>query len=242
MTEISANLGTLSHEFAQLEKTRDVLDIGTSDNTPAHQYEYRKLLEETSTVNFSYEEDYGKYLNLHGHHLEFLNIKGIQKGINYFQYVSVFDNLSDIPKNIKKHNSYRNYLENLKAYLLDYLGRVNPLYDQKLAFTKLKVDFQDEWRHGTVKGWKASGSGGALKKGAALALDDVESVEDLKELSLDRLKSALQAIGLKCGGTLEQRAERLFSVKGLSPDQIPNKLKAKDAGGAGGAVSSEQDQ
>lgn len=230
MSEISASLGTLSHEFKMLDKQRDVLNTGNDDQTPQHIYEYRKTLEETSTVNFSYEEDYGKYLNLHAHHLEFLNIKGIQKGINYFQYVRVFDNLSEIPKKIKKHNSYRVYLENLKAYLIDYLSRVNPLYDQKLGFTKLKVDFDDEWRHGTFRDWKASGSGGALKKGAALSLDDVESVDDLKQLSLDRLKSALQAIGLKCGGTLEQRAERLFSVKGLSPEQIPNKLKVKNSG------------
>ncbi len=30
---------------------------------------------------------------------------------------------------------------------------------------------------------------------------------------LDRLKSALQALGLKCGGTLEERAKRLFATK-----------------------------
>ena len=32
--------------------------------------------------------------------------------------------------------------------------------------------------------------------------------------------------GLKCGGTVEQRAERLFSVKGLKPKKYPAKLLA----------------
>lgn len=42
---------------------------------------------------------------------------------------------------------------------------------------------------------------------------------------MDRLKEALEALGLKCGGTLEQRADRLFSVKGVAPEEIDPKLK-----------------
>jgi Replication stress response SDE2 C-terminal len=33
-----------------------------------------------------------------------------------------------------------------------------------------------------------------------------------------------QALGMKCGGTLEQRAERLMSVKGLKPSEIDPKV------------------
>jgi Replication stress response SDE2 C-terminal len=33
----------------------------------------------------------------------------------------------------------------------------------------------------------------------------------------------VQALGMKCGGTLEQRAERLMSVKGLKPSEIDPK-------------------
>ncbi len=42
---------------------------------------------------------------------------------------------------------------------------------------------------------------------------------------MDRLKEALEALGLKCGGTLYQRADRLFSVKGKKPEEIDQKLK-----------------
>ena len=41
-----------------------------------------------------------------------------------------------------------------------------------------------------------------------------QNAEELASLGLDRLKSALIALGLKCGGNLEARAERLFSTKG----------------------------
>ncbi|GAX26956.1 hypothetical protein FisN_9Lh260 [Fistulifera solaris] len=59
-----------------------------------------------------------------------------------------------------------------------------------------------------------------------LNLTDYNSVEDLKELGLDRLKGALMAIGVKCGGTLHERASRLFSLKGLDASDFPKRLLA----------------
>ena len=58
--------------------------------------------------------------------------------------------------------------------------------------------------------------------GAHLDLSAFSSWEELASLGLDRLKSALMALGLKCGGTLEERAKRLFSTKGevMRSDQI----------------------
>ena len=58
-------------------------------------------------------------------------------------------------------------------------------------------------------------------------LEDFNSAQELLSVGLDRLKTALMDRKLKCGGNLEQRAERLFSIKGLTDDQIPPSLKAK---------------
>uniref|UniRef100_A0A914UQX4 SDE2-like C-terminal domain-containing protein n=1 Tax=Plectus sambesii TaxID=2011161 RepID=A0A914UQX4_9BILA len=60
----------------------------------------------------------------------------------------------------------------------------------------------------------------------SIDLETIESADDLKSLSLDHLKHALEERGLKCGGSLNERAERLFSVKGLSPDQYPKNIVA----------------
>lgn len=70
-----------------------------------------------------------------------------------------------------------------------------------------------------------------LQEEKPFCLDDVDSVEDLEAFGLDRLKQELMNRGLKCGGTLEQRAQRLFSVKGLTKDQIDPDLLAKSANG-----------
>ena len=66
--------------------------------------------------------------------------------------------------------------------------------------------------------------------GAPLDLSAFSSWEQLASLGLDRLKSALMGLGLKCGGTLEERAQRLFSTKGLQLNEINPSLLAKGQG------------
>jgi len=46
-------------------------------------------------------------------------------------------------------------------------------------------------------------------------------------LGLDRVKSALIALGLKCGGTLEERAHRLFQTKGKRLEDLDPTLFAQ---------------
>ncbi|XP_029010361.1 splicing regulator SDE2 [Betta splendens] len=60
-----------------------------------------------------------------------------------------------------------------------------------------------------------------------LHLSSVATVDQLESLGLDVLKQELMSRGLKCGGTLSERAARLYSIKGLSPDQIDPALLAK---------------
>ncbi|CAL8354924.1 unnamed protein product [Boreogadus saida] len=60
-----------------------------------------------------------------------------------------------------------------------------------------------------------------------LDLDAAGSPEDLEAAGLDQLKEALRSLGLKCGGTLKERASRLFSVRGLTAEQIDPLLRAK---------------
>lgn len=63
--------------------------------------------------------------------------------------------------------------------------------------------------------------------------DDYSSATDMEVLGLEKLKSLLIERGMKCGGTLQQRAERLFSVKGLDPKDIDPSLLAKPFKGKG---------
>jgi hypothetical protein len=56
---------------------------------------------------------------------------------------------------------------------------------------------------------------------------DYNSAVEMDVLGMERLKSELQAHGLKCGGTLQERAARLFLLKSTPIDKLPKKLLAK---------------
>ena len=56
-------------------------------------------------MDFADEEGYGKYLDLHECFLKYINLKGVQK-IDYISYLSVFDQLFDIPKD-RKNTAYK---------------------------------------------------------------------------------------------------------------------------------------
>ncbi|KDP28494.1 hypothetical protein JCGZ_14265 [Jatropha curcas] len=60
-----------------------------------------------------------------------------------------------------------------------------------------------------------------------LNFDDFSSAADMEVLGMERLKNELQARGLKCGGTLQERAARLFLLKTTPLDKVPKKLLAK---------------
>ncbi|XP_073527945.1 splicing regulator SDE2 [Phyllobates terribilis] len=62
---------------------------------------------------------------------------------------------------------------------------------------------------------------------AAFDLCAVTSASELEVLGLEKLKVELMGLGLKCGGTLQERAARLFSVRGLNREQIDPSLFAK---------------
>ena len=55
----------------------------------------------------------------------------------------------------------------------------------------------------------------------------LKKAADLEAAGADALKVALDKRGLKCGGTLSDRANRLWSVRGLEPSEYPKKLLAK---------------
>nr|GLL25645.1 protein SDE2 homolog isoform X1 [Ipomoea trifida] len=57
----------------------------------------------------------------------------------------------------------------------------------------------------------------------ALNFDEISSAEELEALGMEKLKSELQVRGLKCGGTLQERAARLFLLKTTPLEMLPKK-------------------
>uniref|UniRef100_A0A8C9VRY7 Splicing factor 3a, subunit 3 n=1 Tax=Scleropages formosus TaxID=113540 RepID=A0A8C9VRY7_SCLFO len=213
----------MSVEFEELMKARD------NPNEEAQ-----------NLVEFTDEEGYGRYLDLHDCYLKYINLKGAEK-LEYITYLSTFDQLFDISKD-RKNAEYKKYLEMLLEYLQDYTDRVKPLLDQNELYGKILADFEKKWDNGTFPGWPKETSSALTHAGAHLDLSAFSSWEELASLGLDRLKSALMALGLKCGGTLEERAQRLFGTKGKSLESLDPSLFAKNPKSKGPKKDTERNK
>lgn len=180
-------------------------------------------------VAFSGEEVFGKYLDLNPLHLEFSNV--IRKANieqDYLQYLERFNTFFYLPEIVRNSRQYSEYLEHLWQYLVDFFRRTNPLTD----WTKIEEEIKAGFSSAASGAPSAEGKDGAGRAGGAqpLRLGMFNSEEELQALGMERLKEGLVALGLKCGGTLQDRAARLWSVRGKRPEDIPAALRSKDSG------------
>ncbi|KAL5224566.1 hypothetical protein ABZP36_011205 [Zizania latifolia] len=112
---------------------------------------------------------------------------------------------------------YREYLEHILEYLTSFLYHTEPLQDIDKIFAKLESEFDEQWANGGVPGWENKDpEKESAPQESVIDLDYYTTVEELVELGPEKLKEALAARGLKSGGTVQQRAERLFLLKTAS--------------------------
>lgn len=130
-----------------------------------------------------------------------LNLKGIASGhsrtMTYHEYLKSFYQLSEVSQEYKNNVAYRQYVEALVEYLSDFVYRTKPLTDVKTELDEATKDFEAKWSKGQAPGWLKTPQSAQSNAGALLDLRSFDAVEEIKELGLDRLKSALMALGEK---------------------------------------------
>uniref|UniRef100_A0A914DEL0 Matrin-type domain-containing protein n=1 Tax=Acrobeloides nanus TaxID=290746 RepID=A0A914DEL0_9BILA len=163
---------------------------------------------EKEMVRFTDEEGYGRFLDMHLLHDQYLNLKGVRK-TDYISYLGKFDQLYEFSKEVtKKTGTYKEYINALLAYLKDFLNRTKPLIDLDRELENCDKEFEVKWKEGQVPGWTKDKSSGSLSnQGAYLDLSSFNSPEELEAL-----------------GTLKDRAERLFATKGKNPNELPDRI------------------
>lgn len=183
-------------------------------------------------VPFSGEEIFGKYLDLNSNFLEFVNMsKKHFPEQDYLQYLDRFNTFFYIPEELRTSKPYLEYLQNLWKYLEDFFRRVHPLIDLDAIIHEWEVDFINRVKNGEVRHARLPGKSGhaASHQPQPLRLGMFNDCKELEALGMDRLKEGLESLGLKCGGTLQDRAQRLWSVRGKKEADIPPSLRAKKA-------------
>lgn len=180
-------------------------------------------------VDFSGEEVFGKYLDLHSFHYKYCNLPSIvgNNNIDYIQYLEKFNSFFYISEN-HKNNKYALYITELWEYLLNFFRRVQPLVDLDEIISLWETTFDELWDAGKVNGWILKSNPVSTKQPQPLKLGMFNASEELESLGNDRLKEACEALGIKCGGTIHDRALRLWSVRDKKREEIPQKLRVKE--------------
>ena len=242
------------------------------------------LAADTSALpSFTGEEAGGRCLDLHEHHLAFVNSSSSSGGgasasssshssktafgrqdCDYSEFLSLLSDFDRLVvaagaagagegrrRRAKARSAalWRQYLRSLLAYLEDFHGRTQPLTPLAKVYKAAGVDdFDARWEAGEVEGWRDRGLGNGEDEGSAAALPSFSSSsgafplalpapaldlvpfaspKDLEALGADALRDALTALGLKAGGSVEQRAARLWLTKDAPLTSLDRKHFAK---------------
>uniref|UniRef100_A0A2P2KRP2 Splicing factor 3A subunit 3-like n=1 Tax=Rhizophora mucronata TaxID=61149 RepID=A0A2P2KRP2_RHIMU len=210
--------------------------------------QYEALLKEEPVIEFTGEEASGKYLDMHELYNLYINLTFDKKSgqpIEYSTYLDVFSQPENIPGKLKQTRQHREYLEHLLEYLVYFFQRTEPLQDLDRIFSKVVTEFEDQRLYGKIEGWEKNGeeNGFLPDQQFIIDLDYYNTVEELIEVGPEKLKEALAALGLKSGGTVQQRAERLFLTKNTPLEKLDKKHFAKGSQGSvinGSAVASQE--
>ncbi|KAL8049474.1 hypothetical protein ABFX02_06G022800 [Erythranthe guttata] len=139
-------------------------------------------------------------------------------------------------------------MQRLLEYLIYFFERTEPLQDLERIFSKVTVEFEELWSSGLVEGWENESheDGNIQQQIALIDLDYYSTAEQLTEVGPEKLKEALAALGLKTGGTLKQRAERLFLTKDTPLESLDRKhfvkgFRGPEQNGGVAALHSSED-
>lgn len=219
---------------------------------------------------FSPQEVFGKYLDLEDIYAavqtqlkDVFQSKQLQQqqpnsAASSFLYTDFLQVLSDglnnaspEDKKLQHRKKYVRFLMDTETYLEDFLTRTMPLLSIAHVTAPAIAAVNNEWSKtgGFAEGWHAKPADAGMvqnndddeTKAAVIDVSQFASAADLeKAVDGDALKTELSRLGLKCGGTVSDRAKRLFLLKNTPLDKLPPKVFAKKtnvAANDGGAVS-----
>lgn len=175
------------------------------------------ILKEEPLPEFTGEEGTGRWVDMHGLYNQFVNLKLLDgEPMEYLAFLDQVRHLEDLDDVRLNNRAYGDWVKDVLAYLEGFHQRVQPLQNLSNIMVKVEEDFQA----------KFDADRGAEQPIECDAIDNANSAEEVQALGMDKLKAELTKLGLKCGGTVEQRAQRLFSVKGKTKSQLEPSLFA----------------
>jgi len=197
---------------------------------PTELYE-KQLLTELLEVsapqqNFTGEEAEGAYVDMHSLHEMYLNVKGTER-LDYSGYLKKSTDLQSISKSVMVTPACQRYVVALRAYWESFIKRTQPLVPVAELIASATTEFHEAWAKGGIPRWQATAANGTANGTSSIDVAAAENAQQLEAHGLEALKTELERLGLKCGGSLQERAARLFLTKSTPLDKMPKLHLAK---------------
>lgn len=185
-------------------------------------------------AEFSDEEGNGRFIDLHDHFSNYINIKGLTDVPDYVHFLDIFDQPKELPVKLKRDATYKVYIGSLYNYLISFVKRASPLYDVENLINLSTMGFESNWKSGLITGWSDSkfcfqaqvDDDTPLPDDVAYVLSRYSAAEDLAMVGRDGLKDFCERVGLKTGGTAVDLAKRLRSIHQVPRSKWSKKIKA----------------
>ncbi|KAL2345900.1 hypothetical protein Fmac_007185 [Flemingia macrophylla] len=161
-----------------------------------------------------------------------LSGESIQAELSVVAEPVVSDEASAVPKEsvVAEDNAYQDYIGGVSDKFDGAVNQASDIMDSEnvaSAGQSNDMDIDGSLEHKAAVNEESLPSTSVPTLEEPLNIDAFNSAAELEVLGLERLKSELQSRGLKCGGTLQERAARLFLLKSTPLDKLPKKLFAK---------------
>eukprot|EP01031_Cornospumella_fuschlensis_P045753 gene45753-56002_t len=138
------------------------------------------------TVEFSGEEVFGKYLDLHPLFINFSNlIKKHDIEQDYQQYLERFSSFFYVPNELRLSAGYAAYLNELWTYLLSFYRRTHPMIDIDSILRDWQAEFQQKLQAGDIKLPAEAPPSGAPRAPQPLRLGMFTHPGELEALGMD---------------------------------------------------------
>merc|ERR1712054_222636 len=143
--------------------------------------------------------------------------------MEYLTFIDQVRHLEDLPSTRMQLRGYGDWVKDVLTYLEDFHQRVQPLQDLGKIMVKVEEDFDA----------KCQADKQAEQPLECAAIQNMSTEEEVQSLGMEKLKSELTMLGMKCGGTLEERARRLFAAQGKLRTELDASFFAKVKGKKG---------
>ncbi|CAA7033877.1 unnamed protein product [Microthlaspi erraticum] len=196
---------TVSSAFSS--RLKEILEYyGTHTCAPLVDYEAPTM--EEPVIAFTAEECFGRYLELHDLHNQYIN-SSFGERVDYSAYLDVFSQPEKIPPKLKLSRQYTEYMEALLRYLICFFKRAHPLPDPDRILSKVEADLEEQYGAKKVGGLEKQGQENdleRLERKQLLMEAQVKKLCNLLDETIERTKHKGEALAFEVGTETESGA------------------------------------